>query len=353
MTAAFFHQNAVGGVQGGIERYLATLLTQGGQQCVLVCEDKQNTHPQICGLSLPDLPRCPQWLLFVIAVWQQVFKIRRFLKDHSVTAIEFSRPEYVLFSFLFRGKKVFTFHGTGPAPAERGKYFIHHAACWLMPLCADGIRVIGRDIGALPKFIREIMRDKITFIDAWYDPVFTPAPFPTQDNGTHVFYAGRLAKMKNPDLLFSIIRYVKLEHGQGINFHYFGSDGDKIPADIRNTLIIDHGLMSALALASAIQSCHMGILCSGYGEGSPFIIVETLACGRGYVLPPLPGLVETYKSHAGVRFATDYTPESFAKEIIELAKLVHTDLTPDVIAQSVKGQAQAVAAKNLIKGLLA
>ena len=353
MTIAFFHQNATSGVQGGIERYLSTLVNQGKGRCILVCEAAEETDERVLGLHLPLAGKVPQWLRFVLAVWINIRAIRDFLRLRQVTTIEFSRPEYALFSFLLRGKKVFTLHGTGPSSSERGKFFIHHATCWLLPLLADEIRIVGRDARGLPMPVRFIMRNKTIFIDAWFDNAFQTTPFPETNDVIKVFYAGRLAKMKNPDLLYAIIRKMKHDLGNRIHFFYFGSDGANIPSDLHNNQIMDRGLLSADQLAQAIGECHMGILCSGFGEGSPFIIVETLASGRGYVLPPLIGLQKTYPNHSGIRFAADYTPKSFAQEISTLFNDIKSGkLTPELIRQSIASQSKSVAAELILSELL-
>jgi len=342
VTIAFFHQNAVAGVQGGIERYISTLLDQGGNRCVLVSEYSETTNDQVLGLPLLLKNKLPQWMCFVLTIWNRIFSVRSFLRLHKVTAIEFSRPEYAFFSFLLPGKKIFTFHGTGPAPSEQSKYLIHHASCWLLPIVADRIQII-----------RQHMQNKISTIDAWYDPCFVTTPLPDTTGPAKIFYAGRLAKMKNPELLFAIIRKMKSEWGDKIHFFYFGSDGVKIPPDIRNTQLIDRGLLSAPQLAQAISECHMGILCSGFGEGSPFIIVETLACGRGYILPPLSGLQETYNTHTGIRFAEDYTPAAFAHQAAVLFGTMKIgQLTPQQIADSVSSRSQHQATETLLHRLM-
>jgi len=354
MNVAFFHQNSVAGVQGGIERYLATLMTSDGGKGVLVCAKTNEQGKHTLGLPLTLSSRLPQWLRFTYAVWTNVFSIRSFLKANDVTSIEFSRPEYALFSFLFKGKKTFTFHGTGPATEEQIKHLIHHACCFLMPFVADELLVIGKDTSGLPKSVRALMKNKIRFLDAWYDSYFSPVPFPDINDGLNVFYAGRLDKMKNPDLLFSIVTEAKNKLKDKINFFYFGSDGEKIPAALRETHIKNGGLLSAEQLAKAIRSCHFGILCSAYGEGSPFIVVETLACGRGYILPPLPGLKETYKTQAGILFTSDYEVETFVRQIEELARLISSkEILPDQIAQGVEDRSKSRAANNALSQLLA
>jgi glycosyltransferase involved in cell wall biosynthesis len=344
MTIAFFHQNAVEGVQGGIERYLATLLAAGGNRCLLVTEVDAGKDQRRFGVSLPVGRRWPQWLRFTLGVWREIKQIRTFLRQNKASVIELSRPEYILFSFLLSGKKVFTLHGTGPARTETSKYILHRLACYALPLLADRVHIVGRDSSGLPPSVRFLMRRKIHFIDAWYDDVFRPTPLPDLAGPLKIFYAGRLAKMKNPELLYAIVRKMKKDLGDQIEFSYFGHDGADIPNDLRNSSLADKGLLPAPRLAQAIAACHLGVLCSSYGEGSPFIVIETLACGRGYVVPALPGLLETYCKQPGVRFAASATVEAFSQKILALfddmkkSRLRPEDITHPVAARS-KGQA--------------
>lgn len=351
MTIAFFHQNPVHGVQGGIERYIATLLSQGKGRCVLIAEKTDNDGPNELGLPFTVPEKFPRWMRFACAVRDNVKAVRAFLREKGVTVMEFSRPEYACFAALFRGKKVFTFHGTGPSFKEPVRYLIHGAACSLLPIVADEIHVVGRDDTGMPWLVRKLLKKKTRFIDAWYDTCFLPVPYPTLDGPIKVFYAGRLAKMKNPELLYAIVRQAKQTLGDRISFFYFGGDGHEIPEDLRNVHMADRGLLSAEELAKAIGTCHMGLLCSGYGEGSPFVVVEALACGRGYVLPPLPGLRRMYEKQPGIRIAPDYAPESYLRGIEALfAELKKSD--PYNIAASVVLQSKERAAETILERLM-
>jgi len=352
MTIAFFHQNPVHGVQGGIERYIATLLSQGKDRCVLIAEKTDRDRPNVLGLTYTAPEKMPRWMRFAYAVRDNIQTVKTFLRDKNVTVMEFSRPEYACFSLLFRGKKVFTFHGTGPSIKEPTRYLIHRASCSLLPFLADEIHVVGRDDRGMPWHIRKLLKKKTRFIDAWFDTSFRPVPYPALDGPIKVFYAGRLAKMKNPELLFAIVRKARKDWGDRIQFFYFGSDGNDLPADMRNIHITDRGLLSTEELARAIGECHMGLLCSGYGEGSPFIVMEALACGRGYVLPPLPGLRRTYKEQPGIRITPNYALQSFTREIAALFEDIRQQkVTPEKIAASVAAHSKEQAAETILNRL--
>ena len=354
MAVVFFHQNSVWDAQGGIERYLSTLLEEAGSSGLLVTATSQKTDvahaAQQVAVPLPFRRLLPKWLSYALGVAITVRTVRTAIERFGPRTLEFSRPEYFLISWMFKGAKVFTLHGTGPARSETSKYWIHHLSCLMLPLVADVVQIIGRDSRGLPESAKARLSHRLRYIDAWHADAFCATPFPDPKGALRVFFAGRLAPMKNPKLLFRIID-ASHKQLQPFEFRYFGADEDKIPNGPLRRQFPSAGLLNATQLAQAIANCHVGILCSGYGEGSPFIVVETLASGRAFVLPPLPGLVATYGHCAGVRFASDYTEEAFIEALTEILSAIRTNLSPHQIAADVAGRNTATAARKLIQRL--
>jgi glycosyltransferase involved in cell wall biosynthesis len=353
MAIVFFHQNEVLHSQGGIERYLSTLLDQAGPKALLVTEATPETMLGASASRIfvpsPLSQFLPKWLSYILGVILKVSTIARAIERLGPCTLEFSRPEYGLFSWRFKGTKVFTLHGTGPARTERLKYWIHRLSCLLLPFAADIVQIVGRDNGALTPSILARLSPRIRYIDAWYDEAFRLTPFQDLDGPLRVFYAGRLAPMKNPELLFKVIESAKCEPNCAFEFRYFGADGAKISDGPLKQQFPNFGLLDARKLADAIAQCHVGILCSGYGEGSPFIVVESLACGRGFVLPPLPGLIEAYRDYRGIMFSPDYTVSGFVATLAKMRAAIRNGLTPDVIASDVRGRSKGVMARQLLR----
>jgi len=347
MPIIFFHQNEVVGVQGGVERYLSCLLATAKETSVLVTEGGPNQVGSRIAVPMPLVNSVPKWMSYSLGVYLHAGRIRRAIKQFDKTTLEFSRPEYALFSWMFQGTKVFTLHGTGPLRSERLKYVIHRLCCFLLPFSADLLQVVGRDTGALPPVVKSRMQHRIRYVDAWYDECFKVSPFPDTEGPLRVFYAGRITLQKNPGLLFSIIEHCSKEWGGAIEFRYMGSNEDKIPDLVRRNVKC-LGLLNAEELATAIADCHVGILCST-SEGSPFIVIETIACGRCFVLPPLPNLLETYDHFPGVFFADDYTLQSFVLKLIEAQAAIKNGMTPEDIHGRISHRSQAVAATALAK----
>lgn len=344
-----FHQNDVTDAQGGIERYIDTLITAAGPDALLVSEPPARPTPQVLGLPLPKIPG-PKWIPFAVAVWTHIGVLRARLATSTRRVLEFSRPEYVTFAWALPGAKVFTIHGTGPGAGETAKRLVHDLACWFLPFVADRVQVVGRDDSGLsPRVVRRL-GDRLAHIDAWYDDRFTAVPMP-EDDRTIVFYAGRIVAQKNPKLLFEIIRRGKARFGDGIEFRYFGKDVDRLREAGVADLVTCTGLLDADGLARAIAQCHMGLMCSHFGEGSPFIVVETLACGRPYVLSKLPTLRAAYAGNIAVRFAADFTADAFLDEIESLRHDIANDLTADAVRESVADRSKSVATRTLLHEL--
>jgi glycosyltransferase involved in cell wall biosynthesis len=353
MPVVFFHQNYVRGVQGGIERYLSTLLDRAGPSALLVTEATSQdtaTSWRYVDVPLPLPGILPKWLSYTLGVILRASTIRRAVSNLGQCTLEFSRPEYLLFSWMFKGTKVFTLHGTGPAPSERVKFWLHYVTCSMLPRFADIVQIVGRDLRGLPQSARSQMPTRIRHIDAWYDEVFRVSPFPDVNGPLRVFFAGRLAPMKNPELLFKIIQTAN-RRGHKFEFVYFGADEEKIPPGPLRQHFRSAGLLNAPQLSKAIANCHVGILCSAYGEGSPFIVVEALACGRGYILPPLKGLIDAYKNCNGINFATEYSVDAFIEALLRFQSSLETGLSPESIALDVSDRSTQVLTRQILQRL--
>ena len=350
MLYAFFHQNDVTDAQGGIERYVDTLIAAAGDEGLLVSEPPARPAPNRLGLPLPRL-KGPKWIPFTLAVWANLGKIRARLKASATRVLEFSRPEYVAFAWALPGARVFTIHGTGPGAGETAKRAIHDAACWALPFVADRVQVVGRDDSGLSESVVRRLGPRLAHIDAWYDDRFTATQLPRSEK-TIVFYAGRIVEQKNPKLLFEIIREGKRRHGDALEFRYFGKDVEEIEKAGLADLVTCTGLLDAAGLTKAISECHMGLMCSHFGEGSPFIVVETLACGRPYVLSPLPTLTGAYGDNPHARFTTDWSVDAFLETIASVATDIEAGrIDPEAVRASVAHRAKPVATRALLDEL--
>lgn len=355
-AVAFFHQNDVFARQGGVERYLATLLNCAEGRAKLASAPL--AYPRADHFAVKDRgPKgAPQWLKFLLGLFAQRREIRAFLREHNVKVLEFSRPEYLLASWLFSGARVVTIHGTGPDASQRLHFLLHHLCCLLLPFCADRVQVVGRDRSGLLRLAQRLLGRRIVHIDAWRDDRFAPTPLPrlTDDAPLRLFYAGRVAAQKDPALLFAIIREAVNAHPKKFEFHYFGSDYVAFVRAGLGDVVQDGGFLDASALAAAIGACHAGILCSAYGEGSPFIVIESLACGRPFALSPLPTLVEAYEGVAGAHIVARREAKAFVAALLQIrGDMLAGRVDPFAIAAGVADRAQSRAAPRLLSELAA
>jgi glycosyltransferase involved in cell wall biosynthesis len=350
----FFHQNDVFGMQGGIERYVSTILSHAGDRAALASPPISQAGVRHVAVLERGPKGAPQWLRYLLGLFARQGAIKAFLRDNRIGALEFSRPEYALAAWLFPGKRSFTIHGTGPGPGHRVHYLIHHACCLLLPLIADRVQVIGRDPSGLPKVVRSWLRERLAYVDAWYDERFAPKPFPSlaYEAPIRVFYAGRVAPQKNPELLFAIIREAARVAPGAFEFHYFGSDyAAFIEAGLQD-LVVNHDFLGPQALSEAIASCHIGLLCSAYGEGSPYIVVESLACGRPFVVSSLPTLSAAYAGQAGVHFVARGVAADFVAVLQEVGRALRAgDVEPETIATAIGSRSQSRAVPALLDAL--
>ena len=344
-----FHQNDVTDAQGGIERYVDTLLAAAGDRALLVSEPPATPAANRLGLRLPRLPG-PKWIPFALAVWRDFTAIRARLAALRPLVAEYSRPEYVTFAFAMPGARVFTIHGTGPGAGETAKRVVHDAACWFLPLVADRVQVVGRDDSGLSPSVIRRLGPRLAHVDAWFDDRFTATPIPGGERIV-VFYAGRIVEQKNPKLLFEIFRRAKARFGDRIEFRYFGKDVERLAEAGVAELVAATGLLTADRLAEEIGKCHMGLMCSHFGEGSPFIVAETLACGRPYVLSALPTLTGAYAGNPGVRFAPDMTADGFLDTIVALKRDIDAGLSAETVRAAIAHRAKDVATRALIAEL--
>lgn len=347
---AFFHQNEVTGTQGGVERFVSSMMQLRDFKTILVTEATSVREDRI-GVPLSRLP-LPKSFVYSISVILKLRDIRRQLRQRGVSAMEFSRVEYAIFAWLLPGRKTFTIHASGP---DRPR-MLTRASDWifgiLTAIVADRIQIVGRDPSGLCVPARRIASRKISYIDTWYDDLFTVTDMPSAHAATNVFYSGRISEQKNPEILVEVIKKCSTQYPGKFVFHYFGKDYDTLAMAGVSDLVKNYGLLDVEGLSSAISSCHFGILCSSR-EGSPFVVVEALACGRGYVLSDIPTLRETYNDMTGIVFARDLNADAFVDALLQLSEKIDDGLSADSIAAGVKGRSKttlASAVLNEIRG---
>jgi glycosyltransferase involved in cell wall biosynthesis len=309
--------------------------------------------PNRIGVDLVGPEGWPKSIRFILGVIRARRRIRRELAQRGVKVLEFSRSDYALFAGFFRGRRIFTFHGPGQSASENpGKRLLQSLPCYLFPFIASGLQVVGRTNTAIPRSIRAWFKGRIVNIDAWFDDRFRPGPLPplSDEAPLVVFYSGRLGPEKNPELLFEIVRLARARLPFPIEFRYFGGDAALVEGAGLAGIVTCEGMLAPDELAAAINRCHAGMLCSKF-EGSPFAMIEGLACGRCFVAPPLEGLIATYKDTGGVFFAERQAPEAYLAAFTKARQCLLSGRTAGEIAKGVEGRSQAAMTHAVLRRL--
>jgi glycosyltransferase involved in cell wall biosynthesis len=347
----FFHQHNVIERQGGIERYVNTLLSvKDGGSTLFTLGVGDSTADRVF-IRPVGVAAFPVWLRYSLGCIFGFKQIRRELKIRSIDVIELSRPEYVCFAWLLPGVKVITIHGTGPTKGRPVTYAIHVASTILCGLLARRIQVVGFDKSGIPRIIRHFYAKKIVNVHAWYDDAFSSTIMPSlTGDKLRVVYAGRLGEQKDPALFAAIVKSVS-QQKLAISIAYCGSDQHVIREYGIEHLVSDHGLLDAGGLARLMRSSHCLIMTSSHGEGSPFIIIEALACGRYAVLPELLTLKLAYAKTPGVIMVAERSAKAFIAALERVRREVQEGASGEEISSAVAGRSKERMALSLLAAL--
>lgn len=315
---AFFHQNEPLQTTGGIEAYVTGMLAAaaplGG---VLVTEDVGQTERNRIGVRFArGCLRVPRWLNFTLMVWLERRRLCAALDRAGVKIVELSRADYWPMILFLRRPAVVTIHGIGASHLSWHRRILAALPYIACALLVRKIFIAGSDRSALPRLVRERVAKKTITFSNWYSDCFLPVA-PQRFSCLRVFYAGRLGKEKRPDLMAQIVSRLVATSEVPVEFNYFGPDGDILAHHCGPDLPLRmHGRLAPSQLAAEIARCHIGLLCSDF-EGSPFIVIETLACGRPMVVSDIDNLRAEYAGNPGVFFVRERSVEAFVCAILD------------------------------------
>lgn len=349
---AFLHQHEVRGRQGGIERYLETLLDVecGASMLVALSEETSNTPSR---LFIKDLlpQNLPSWFKYTVSALFQVRAIKARFEQEGVCVAELSRPEYIVFASLLGVRTVVTIHGTGPTKRRLAAFLTHHFFAFLCSVLVHEVQIVGFDSSGLSRLAKWIARSKIRHIHAWADDVFVYKPIQARtDRFLNILYAGRLSEQKDPGLLFDIIRHTSIIAPE-YKFHYCGADYDVITSHGLSSLVTNHGMLNSRELSNVISASDLTVLTSSHGEGSPFIVIETLASGRFCVLSDLPTLRDAYATKPGVLLVEERTPEAYVAAFSKINQAIDAGDDGARISEAVSDRKKSVMARRHIDHL--
>jgi len=144
--------------------------------------------------------------------------------------------------------------------------------------------------------------------------IFQPTPLDTSDSVLRLVYTGRLADVKDPDLMFATIGLLKDLLPGGVEFNYIGTSRPQERAAFADiaAITVQHGFQHAPGIARIVSRCHMGILTS-HAEGMPCFVLEVLAAGRSIASVSLPQLTSVVRPReAGTIVDRDRDPRKTA-----------------------------------------
>ena len=152
----------------------------------------------------------------------------------------------------------------------------------------------------------------------------------------HIGFLGRLVPDKNISLLLQAFKFLKkLNCNLNAKLNLFG-DGS-----LRNQLeslandlgikdsVIFHGEVPHNQVSDVISSCHLFVFTS-INEGQCLAALEILSCGRPIVATNAGALPEIL-SDSRLGKLVEFTPESVATGILEVAQLLEESITPEDI----------------------
>lgn len=118
-------------------------------------------------------------------------------------------------------------------------------------------------------------------------------PYPSEDNGIHILYLGRIMKEKGIDETFEAMRIVKEKYGDKVIFDVVGFFEDEYKETVEKLvnegIIIFHGFQPDPKPYYAMAHC---VVLASYHEGMSNVLLEAAATGRAIITTDIPGCRE-------------------------------------------------------------
>lgn len=122
---------------------------------------------------------------------------------------------------------------------------------------------------------------------------FVYQPYPSEDNGIHFLYLGRIMKEKGVDELFTSAKNLKGKYGDKVIFDLVGFFEDEYKETVeqleKDGVVVFHGFKSDPRPFYAMAHC---IVLPSYHEGMSNVLLEAAATGRAIITSDIPGCRE-------------------------------------------------------------
>ncbi len=289
-------------------------------------------------------------LRFALGALSHLGKVRVMIRGASVSC-EVERFEFALFAKLLRAPLVLIVHNEGSKGDKMDSllkryWFLHRFNERVALALADRIFAVNASIARRIATLSAPLSSKTEVMSVSVDTtVFSPTPFPREDDCFHICFAGRLDDFKDPPLMVATLAASakKLARGTGrgfrrVVFDYVGaSDPTLVPGfEAIAPFVVRHGIRTAAEVASIMRSAHAGIITSFF-EGMPCYLLEMLASGRPVCAISLPQfaalIVEGVSGTLVDRRATpEDSAEALSDAVVALAAAIAVDrLEPKTI----------------------
>ncbi|WP_418417747.1 sugar transferase [Blautia sp.] len=117
--------------------------------------------------------------------------------------------------------------------------------------------------------------------------------YPSEENGIHFLYLGRIMKEKGIDELFEAAKKIKTEYGGRIVFDLVGFYEDEykevVEQLVKNGIVRFHGFQSDPRAFYAMSHC---VVLPSYHEGMSNVLLEAASMGRALICSDIPGCRE-------------------------------------------------------------
>ena len=124
---------------------------------------------------------------------------------------------------------------------------------------------------------------------AWY----TKAPYPTEEEGIHFLYLGRIMREKGMDELLPAVRRLKEEYGERVKFDFVGFFEDDYQEVIesldRESILKFYGFQEDPRPYYAAAHC---VVLPSWHEGMSNVLLEAASTGRPLICSDIPGCRE-------------------------------------------------------------
>lgn len=118
-------------------------------------------------------------------------------------------------------------------------------------------------------------------------------PYPSDDDGIHILYLGRIMKEKGMDETFSAMKTVKIEYGEKVVFDVVGFFEDEYKETVEKLgeegIIVFHGFQPN---PRPYYAAAHAVVQASYHEGMNNVLLEGAATGRVLITTDIPGCRE-------------------------------------------------------------